>query len=196
MITRAAVAIESVNARRPRTADPRSTVPTTRGPPQRAPCPSQHVAMPALRCDPLQLPAIATSDHALLAGFRHSLRVLDQAIETGAKDAGLTLQQQAFLLSLMARGARRVALADLRADLTMDQATTSDLLARLLRRRLVSRRNGRDRRAVMVSMTPAGRVRFERSVRAISREIRRAKARGDLDALQRNLRAYLAFYSR
>lgn len=145
---------------------------------------------------PVQLRAIATTDHALLAGFRHSLRVLDQAIDTGAKDAGLTVQQQAFVLSLMARGAHDVPLSDLRADLTMDQATTSDLLARLIRRRLVNRRSGSDRRALNVSITPSGRARFQRSVRAIGREIRRAKKRGDLDALQRNLDAYLAFYAR
>lgn len=146
--------------------------------------------------DRLQLSAIATSDHALLARVRHSLRVLDQAIESGAKAAGLTVQQQAFLLSLMARGARGVPLADLRADLSMDQATTSELLARLTRRDLVARRSGRDRRAVDVSMTRHGRARFQRSVRAIRREIRRAKNNGELDALQRHLRAYLAFYTR
>lgn len=157
---------------------------------------SQHEVVSTAGPNRLQLPAIATSDLALLAGFRHSLRVLDQAIEGGAKEAGLTVQQQAFLLSLMARGAREVALADLRADLTMDQATTSDLLARLIRRRLVTRRSGRDRRALIVSITRPGRARFQRSVRAIGREIRRAKDRGDLDALQRNLRAYLAFYTR
>jgi DNA-binding MarR family transcriptional regulator len=157
---------------------------------------SMHEAVSTAGPNRIQLPAIARSDHALLAGFRHSLRVLDQAIEKGAKEAGLTVQQQAFLLSLMARGARDVALADLRADLTMDQATTSDLLARLIRRRLVTRRIGRDRRALNVSMTASGRARFQRSVRAIGRQIRRAKERGDLDALQRNLRAYLAFYTR
>lgn len=148
------------------------------------------------RTNRLQLPAIATSDHVLLASFRHSLRVLDQAIDNGAKEAGLTVQQQALLLSLMSRGGRAVPLADLRADLTMDQATTSDLLARLIRRRLVRRQRGRDRRAVDVSITPAGRAKFQRSVQAIGGEIRRAKSRGDLDALQRNLRAYLAFYTR
>lgn len=146
--------------------------------------------------DELELRAIATSNHTLLAGFRYSLRVLDQAIETGAKDADLTVQQQAFLLSLMARGARKVPLADLRADLSMDQATTSDLLARLTRRRLVTRQSDDDRRALNVSITRLGRARFQRSVVAIGREIRRAKNSGDLDALQRNLRAYLAFYTR
>lgn len=131
----------------------------------------------------------------MLARVRHSLRVLNGVIDAGAKSAGLTVQQQAFLLSLAARGGARVPLADLRADLGMDQATTSELLKRLARRGLVARRTGADRRAVEVSLTRSGRVSFQRSVRAIGREMRLAKARGDLDALQRNLRSYLAFYT-
>jgi DNA-binding MarR family transcriptional regulator len=89
-----------------------------------------------------------------------------------------------------------VPLAELRADLGMDQATTSELLQRLGRRALVTRRAGIDRRAVDVSLTRSGRTRLTRSVRAIGREMKVAKARGDLDALQHDLRAYLAFYTR
>lgn len=135
------------------------------------------------------------SDHALLARVRHSLRVLNQAIETGAKAVGLTVQQQAFLLALAARGGSHVPLAEVRADLGMDQATMSEMLARLIRRGLVARQVGADRRAVDVSLTRGGRSRFQRSVRAIGREIRNAKANGELDGLQRNLREYLAFYT-
>jgi DNA-binding MarR family transcriptional regulator len=138
---------------------------------------------------------MASTDHALLARVRHSLRVLNGVIETGARAAGLTVQQQGFLLSLAARGGAHVPLADLRADLGMDQATTSELLQRLGRRGLVTRRTGSDRRAIDVSLTRSGRSAFTRSVRAISREMKLAKGRGDLDALQRNLRAYVAFYT-
>lgn len=138
---------------------------------------------------------MAPTDHALLARVRHSLRVLNRVIETGAKAAGLTVQQQAFLLSLAARGGAHVPLADLRGDLGMDQATTSELLRRLGHRGLVTRRTGSDRRAIDVSITRSGRSALTRSVRAIGREMKLARAHGDLDALQRNLRAYLAFHA-
>jgi DNA-binding MarR family transcriptional regulator len=69
---------------------------------------------------------MASTDHALLARVRHSLRALNGVIERGATSAGLTVQQQAFLLSMAARGGSRVPLADLRSDLGMDQATTSE----------------------------------------------------------------------
>lgn len=88
----------------------------------------------------LTIAAMASTDHALLARVRHSLHVLNGVIETGARAAGLTVQQQGFLLSLAARGGAHVPLADLRADLGMDQATTSELLQRLGRRGLVTRR--------------------------------------------------------
>lgn len=138
---------------------------------------------------------MTASDDALLARVRHSLRALNRAIETGAKTVALTVQQQAFLLALAARGGTRVPLADVRADLGMDQATMSEMLARLIRRGYVARQVGDDRRAVNVSLTKGGRALFRRSVRAIGREIRAAKRSGELDGLQRNLREYLAFYT-
>jgi DNA-binding MarR family transcriptional regulator len=138
---------------------------------------------------------MTASDDALLARVRHSLRALNRAIETGAKAVALTVQQQAFLLALAARGGARVPLADVRADLGMDQATMSEMLARLIRRGYVARQVGKDRRSVNVSLTKSGRALFRRSVRAIGREIRAAKASGELDGLQKNLREYLAFYT-
>lgn len=138
---------------------------------------------------------MAPPNYALLARVRHSLRTLNGVIERGANAAGLTLQQQAFLLSIAARRGSRVPLADVRSDLGMDQATTSELLRRLVQRGLVSRRAGTDRRALDVSVTQSGRTALRRSVAAIGREINVAKGRGDLDALQRNLRAYIAFHS-
>ena len=137
-----------------------------------------------------------STEYSVLAGVRHSLRALNGVIEAGAKAARLTVQQQAFLLSLAAHGGTHVPLADLRADLGMDQATTSELMGRLGRRALVTRRRGIDRRAVDVSLTRSGRSALTRSVRAISREMKVANARGDLDALHGSLRAYLAFHTK
>ena len=138
---------------------------------------------------------MASTDYALLARVRHSLRALNGVIEAGAKAAGLTVQQQAFLLSLAARGGVHVPLADLRADLGMDKATTSELLGRLGRRGLVTRRTGIDRRAVDVSLTRSGRSAFTKSVRTIGREMKLAGKRGELDALNGSLRAYVAFHT-
>lgn len=105
------------------------------------------------------------------------------------------MQQQALLLSVAARGGKRVALAEVRSDLGMDQATMSEMLARMGRRGLIARSTGDDRRALDVSLTRAGRALYQRSVRFIGREMRAANARGELDALRRSLRAYLAFYT-
>jgi DNA-binding MarR family transcriptional regulator len=77
----------------------------------------------------------------------------------------------------------------------IDRATLSELLRRLARRGLVRVASGRDRRAVEVTLTPAGRARFRRSLTVIRREIRAADRLGDLEALRRNLRAYLDFYT-
>jgi DNA-binding MarR family transcriptional regulator len=123
------------------------------------------------------------------------MRALNSAIETGCRAAGLTMQQQAFLLSLAARGGHRVPLADVRTDIQMDQATMSALLARLRRRGLVRVAAGRDRRAIDVTLTPTGRARYQRSLTGIRHEIRAADALGELDGLRRNLRAYLDFYT-
>jgi len=138
---------------------------------------------------------VVARDNALLARVRHSLRALNNAIEAGSRAAGLTVQQQAFLLSLTAHGGRRVPLAALRADMPIDRATLSELLGRLARRGLVRVASGRDQRAVEVTLTPAGRARFRRSLTVIRRELRAADQLGDLEALRRNLRAYLDFYT-
>lgn len=134
-------------------------------------------------------------DHALLVRVRRSIRALNVALERGSKAAGLTVQQQAFLLSADARGGRRVPLSELRADLGMDRATMSELLSRVVRNRLVRTSEGRDRRSIEVTLTPAGLTRFRRSVRTIRRAIRAADASGELRALRRNLRDYLSFYT-
>jgi DNA-binding MarR family transcriptional regulator len=132
----------------------------------------------------------------LLAAVRRSLRVLNSAIEDGAKRADLTLQQQAFLLALAARGGRKVALAEIRGELEMDQATASELLARLIRLGLVTRATADDRRAVDISLTPKGRQRFARSLERIREGVQNADRAGDLRALRESLAAYLDHYVR
>lgn len=131
---------------------------------------------------------------ALLGSVRRSLRVLNAAIETACREAGLTMQQQAFLLVLAAHPIGRVPLADVRVELLMDQATASELLARLQRRRLVRRTAAADRRALEVSLTPAGRALLIESIEHTRREIKRSDSRGELGALRDSITAYLDYY--
>lgn len=134
------------------------------------------------------------SDFVLLARMRVSIRALNRAIEEGSAAAELTVQQQAFLLALSARGGRAVPLADIRTELGMDQATASDLLARLVRRRLVLRVVGTDRRSADLTLTRDGRRTLDRSVREIRGALRRADHSGELDSLATNMDAYLRYY--
>lgn len=133
--------------------------------------------------------------YALLAQVRRALRVWNAAIEDGCRHAGLTVQQQAFLLALAAHKNDEVLHADVRIELQMDQATASELAARLVKRRLVSRRRASDPRAWSLRLTPAGRARLLRSIEATRHEIQHADARGELAALRESIDAYLDYYT-
>lgn len=139
-------------------------------------------------------PVTAELPYALLARVRRALRILDAAIERGCEAARLTVQQQAFLLALAARGGRRIPLSVVRAELDMDQATASELLARLVSLELVERIGAADRRALEISLTRKGRQRFLRSVERIRHEIQAADRAGHLRALRVSLTAYLDHY--
>ncbi len=134
------------------------------------------------------------SPTALLARVRHSFRLLNRAIAEGSRRAGLTVQQQGFLLAVAARGGRNVRLSDVRGELLMDQATASELLRKLAERGLVRRAPGEDRRELRVSLTPEGRAVFKTSIAEIGTALRRADERGDLRNLRPSLREYLGFY--
>lgn len=133
-------------------------------------------------------------DIELLARVRRGLRSLNDAIARGALQAGLTMQQQAFLLAVRAYGGTDVPLADVREELEMDAATASILLARLVHMGLVTRRSSEDRRASQLSLTLRGRAAFKRSVTHIRAEIRGAEHRSELDALRDDLSHYLGYY--
>ena len=131
---------------------------------------------------------------AVLARVRHSFRLLNRAIAEGSRGAGLTVQQQGFLLAVAARGGRNVPLSSVRAELLMDQATASELLRRLSQRGLVRRSPGEDRREIRVALTAEGRAVFKTSIAEIGAALRRADERGDLRNLRPSLREYLGFY--
>jgi DNA-binding MarR family transcriptional regulator len=134
--------------------------------------------------------------YLLLARVRRSLRALNSSISRGAAAAGLTLQEQAFLLGLAAYGGAEMPLADLRVELEMDQASASVLLRRLTRKRMVVRVVAADRRAAQVSLTSKGWAAFRGSIGTIRGEIRRSDHRGELNALGGELGTYLEFYLR
>jgi DNA-binding MarR family transcriptional regulator len=125
---------------------------------------------------------------------RRSLRALNNAIARGAESAGVTLQQQAFLLALAAYGGRSVPLADLREELEMDQATASVILMKLIEARWLVRTIAKDRRAADITMTLAGWQTFRRSITSIRAEVRRAHHRDELSALRQDLDRYLGYY--
>lgn len=135
-------------------------------------------------------------DFAILERVRRSLRSLNAAIGRGAAAAGLTLQQQAFLLAVAAEGGDVVPLASIRRELDMDRATASVLLQRLVAMRLVSRSAAEDRRASTVSLTTRGRSVFRRSVTSIRRELLKAQRRGELGPLRDDLDDYFTYYLR
>jgi DNA-binding MarR family transcriptional regulator len=137
---------------------------------------------------------VTRSDHLLLARVRIAIRALNRALEAGSRGAGLTVQQQGFLLAVSARGGRDVPLAEIRAEMGMDQATASDLLARLARRGLMKRARGNDRRSIRLTITPEGRSALERSVREVRGALRTADRTGELDALANSMSAYLRYY--
>jgi DNA-binding MarR family transcriptional regulator len=136
------------------------------------------------------------NDVLLLAQVRRSLRSLNGAIVRGAALAGLTVQQQAFLLATAAHGKSRVPLADVRAELGMDPATASILLAKLVKDGLVVRAAAQDRRSSELSLTRRGEASFRRSLEGIRREIRALDARAELDSLDGGLTSYLQLYLR
>lgn len=142
------------------------------------------------------MPRPSDHDYQVLAAFRGSLRALNRAIEEGARAAGLTVQQQALLLTLRAHGGREVALATVRAHLRLDDATMADLLGRLQARGLVIRRVavGRDRRAADIALKPRGVTLLERSVAMVRERIRHATEEGELDSLRRDMDEYFRFY--
>jgi DNA-binding MarR family transcriptional regulator len=133
-------------------------------------------------------------DYLALARVRRSVRALNNVLARGAEAAGITPQQQAFLLALAAYERRDVLLADIREELGMDQATASEILSKLVANRLVVRDSARDRRAADIRFTAKGWATFLSSVDSIRREMQRAQHRAELTGLGPELDAYLRFY--
>lgn len=90
---------------------------------------------------------------AVLGASRALVAVAPRSLAGVAE--GVTLPQYRFLIELASRGPQR--LADLATALGVDRSTATRMCDRLVRKRLVTRRRSQeDRRAVRVSLTPAG----------------------------------------
>lgn len=99
----------------------------------------------------------ATDDsEQIAAGLERLAAFLRMAEWRAADPLGLTPTQTACLSFLLGRGASRV--GSLARHLSVTQATASDALSALVRKRLVERRpDPDDRRATLVGLTPKGR---------------------------------------
>lgn len=90
---------------------------------------------------------------AVLGASRALVGVAARSLATVADD--VTLAQYRVLIELASRGPQRV--ADLATALTVDRSTATRMCDRLVRKHLVARRRATDdRRAVRISLTPAG----------------------------------------
>jgi DNA-binding MarR family transcriptional regulator len=91
---------------------------------------------------------------AVLAASRALVAVAARSLGDLAED--VTLAQYRMLVELASRGPQR--LADLASAMGVDRSTATRMCERLVRKHLVHRRRvSSDRRAVRVSLTPAGR---------------------------------------
>jgi DNA-binding MarR family transcriptional regulator len=92
---------------------------------------------------------------AVLTASRTLVAVATQSLGTAAEDT--TIAQYRALVVLASRGPQRM--VDLAAALAVTPSTAGRMCDRLVRKGLIRRHRARaDRRAVQVSITPAGRV--------------------------------------
>jgi len=107
--------------------------------------------------------AVLTASRALFAVAARSL---------GYVADDVTLAQYRVLVELAARGPQRP--ADIASALAVDRSTTTRMCDRLVRKHLVDRRRtSADRRAVRMSLTPAGRELVEQVTARRRREVAR-----------------------
>lgn len=111
--------------------------------------------------------ALTSEDYRALGDFRHAIRQFLAFSEDGAKTHGLTSQQHQALLAIKAHpGPDPISIGDLAQSLLIKNHSAVELVARLVERDLVSRRDAdEDRRRVILSLRPHG----EEILEAISR---------------------------
>lgn len=130
--------------------------------------------------------ASARVDYWTLAELRHQIRRFLRARELAARAAGVEPQQYLLLLQLKGLEGRAAATIGVLADrLQLRHHSTVELVDRLAKRKMVARRrDGRDRREVVVRLRPAGEAVLRRLALYSLRELQR-EGPALLAALQR-----------
>jgi DNA-binding MarR family transcriptional regulator len=103
-------------------------------------------------------PALAESDYRALGDFRYAIRQFLAFSEEGARAHGLTSQQHQALLAIKAHpGPGPISIGELAESLLIKNHSTVELVARLVERELVARRESdADRRRVVLTLRPKG----------------------------------------
>lgn len=102
--------------------------------------------------------ALTDDDYQALGEFRRAIRQFLAFSEEGARAYGLTSQQHQALLAIKAhRGPDPISIGDLAQCLLIKNHSAVELVARLIERDLVSRRDHEaDRRRVVLALRPRG----------------------------------------
>lgn len=108
--------------------------------------------------DPTDTGAITQDDYRALGEFRRAIRQFLAFSEQGARDHGLTAQQHQALLAIKAHaGPGPISIGDLAESLLIKNHSAVELVARLVERDLVTRRDSdADRRRVVLDLRPRG----------------------------------------
>lgn len=101
---------------------------------------------------------LTDADYRALGDFRQAIRQFLAFSEEGAKVHGLTSQQHQALLAIKAHpGSEPMSIGELARSLLIKNHSTVELVARLVERDLVSRRDAdADRRRVVLTLRPRG----------------------------------------
>lgn len=108
--------------------------------------------------DPTDGAPLTQDDYRALGEFRRAIRQFLAFSEQGARDHGLTTQQHQALLAIRAHpGPDPISIGDLAESLLIKNHSAVELVARLVERDLVSRRDAEaDRRRVILALRPRG----------------------------------------
>jgi DNA-binding MarR family transcriptional regulator len=118
---------------------------------------------------------LSNADYQLLAQLRYLLRRFAAFSEAAARRAGLSAQQHQALLAVRGfPGRARVSVGELAERLQLRHHSAVGLIDRLAARGLLRRHyDRRDRRRVLVTLTPRGQARLARLSRAHREELAR-----------------------
>ena len=101
---------------------------------------------------------LSDEDYRALGEFRHAMRAFLAFSAEGSRAQGVTSQQHQALLAIRShQGEEALAIGELADSLLIKNHSAIGLVSRLVERGLVTRmESGRDRRRVLVNLTPAG----------------------------------------